>query len=130
MPYRTVHMIRHHLPDDRLAHLTVGDGGVITFAYRAWRIHPALVRDMHALSASVAESGVYELADGPVMSKVAVAWFQTDQGLAVPLAHRVSIDGGVAMFEMRARADMIDPALLRELNEFVLPEVCGMLMPS
>jgi hypothetical protein len=33
-------------------------------------------------------------------------------------------------FEIRCRADMIDPALLREVNEQIFPIVCGILVPA
>lgn len=129
MLYRTLHVVRHVMPGDRLATLAVEDDAMV-FAYRAWHISPTLVRDMGDLSRSVAACGVLELdpdhgpSDLPIM-----AWLESGD-LDVPMRPRIACDATRLCFEIQVRRDMIDPALLREMNEIILPIACGLLVPA
>lgn len=133
-------MVRHVIPDDRLAHVTFTrgeDDDLLVFAYRAWHIEPVLVQDMGALSSAVASTGAFELdperleCKGPPKLE---AWFELVPGdLMAPdkvMDYRVvKYDHMPAAFEIQCRAECVDPALIRELNEEVLPPVCGALVP-
>ncbi|HYF71776.1 MAG TPA: hypothetical protein VD864_03090 [Nocardioides sp.] len=132
MAYKTIHMIRHVMPDDRLAHLLVsqhGGIGMADFFYRAGHIHPALAREMADLSGAVADTGLYDL--DPFREPHGAefeAWFEVvppELAEDRPLRARF----GELGWEMQIRGDMVDPALVKELNEIVMPKVCGLLVP-
>lgn len=133
MTYRTVHMVRHAMPEDRLAVARVGESGgdqLLTFAYRAWRIHPALVHEMGDLSSHIAEAAVYDLdllREGA--PPVFTCWFELMAPESAPrdrlMTYRITEYG----WELALRSDLVDPAVVRELNEHVMPTVCGILVP-
>lgn len=134
MTYQTVHMIRHVMPDDRLAHLVVsqrGGLGMADFFYRAGHISPALAREMADLSRAVAETGLYDL--DPFRSPVDAefeAWFEVvPPELADDMPGPLRSRFGDLGWEMQVRGDMVDPELIKELNEIVMPRVCGLLVP-
>lgn len=129
MSYDTIHMVRRVMPTDRLAVAEVAQDGIVTFSYRAPFIHPALVRDMGELSHAVAATGMLDLVpDIPGHPPHLISWLSRDFELEEPMRPRVTVTDLIS-FEIRCRADMIDPALLREVNEQVLPVVCGILVP-
>lgn len=134
MSYQTVHMIRHVMPDDRLAHLKVsqhGGIGMADFFYRAGHIHPALVRDMADLSRAVAETGLYDL--DPFRDPVDAdfeAWYEVvPPELTDDLPDPMRAKYGELGWEIQVRGDLVDPALIKEMNEVVMPTVCGLLVP-
>lgn len=128
--YRTIHVARHYIPQDRLARATIEDD-VILFSYRAWHIHPALLAGVSELSQDIAWSGILDLeVDHTPEAPPIMAWFEPGN-LAIPMRPRVGGASGnlPPFFEIQCRADMIDPALVREINEKVLPWVCSFLVP-
>lgn len=134
MTYHTVHMIRHVMPDDRLAHLVVSQQrgiGMADFFYRAGHIHPALAREMAEISRAVAETGLYDL--DPFREPVGAefeAWFEiVPPELADDMPGPLRPRFGEMGWELQVRGDMVDPSLIKELNEVVMPRVCGLLVP-
>lgn len=130
MEYSTTHIVRRVMPKDRLATAKIDDDGNVTFAYRAGYVHPTLVHDMGMLSSAVAQSGLLTLVPQiPEHPPHLIAWLSRDPGLEQPMRQVVEVTDLIS-FEVRVRADMIDPALLREVNEQVFPIVCGVLIPA
>lgn len=130
MNYSTTHVVRRVMPTDRLAVAQLEKDNTLVFSYRAPFIHPALVHDMGLLSGAVAQSGMLDIA--PVVPRRPphlIAWLSRDFDLEQPMRPKVDVTDLIS-FEIRCRADMIDPALLREVNEQVLPIVCGILVPT
>lgn len=128
--YRSSHILRHWMPDDRLAWSTIEDDG-FTFHLRAGRIAPALVAQVRDLSAATAALGLFDLAvDGtPRAGPGVVAYFGLSERIELPMEVLVRCNGGFE-FEIALRSDMVDPALLRELNEEAMPRVAGLLAPA
>jgi hypothetical protein len=134
MSYQTVHMIRHVMSDDRLAHLKVSQHHgikIADFFYRAGHIHPALVRDMGELSQAIAETGLYDLDPFRDPSNADFeAWYEiVPPDLADDMPDPMRAKYGQCGWELQIRGDLVDPALVRELNENVMPTVCGLLVP-
>jgi hypothetical protein len=125
--YRTIHVVRHVIPDGRLVHAKIEDG-VVEFAYRAWRIEPVLVQAMGLLSSRVAAAGIFDL--DPAGGEPALSvWFEAAD-IEPLMDYRVGqFEGMPPFFELWVRKDHIDPAMVRELNEEVMPLVCGALVP-
>jgi hypothetical protein len=139
--YTTPFFLRHVLPDDRLVNIRVSDNErtgehIVQFEYRKWYIDPGLFHDIHELSRHVSRSGALEfeptlLGHKPLFD----AWFEivpaerlplTDQ----PMAFRIGRDEGQRpYFQMLCRQGTIDPAMVRELNEYAMPYVCSGLVP-
>ncbi|MGW6255435.1 hypothetical protein [Streptomyces sp. NPDC055085] len=127
--YRTLHVIRHHLADGRLADCKVFPDGVMLFEYRHGFIAPALVARLSAFSASVADAGVFDLDPGRVGGPPALgAWFDLTACQDTPMTHRIGF-GLTPFFEIRCRADMVDAGVVREMND-LLPWACGALVPA
>jgi hypothetical protein len=129
MEYRTLYVTRHVMPDDRLADVHLAADGSLVFSLRAWHIHPALVQAMGDISRSFSNSGIIELCTNADRPPGILAWLESGN-LAAPLVPRIpaAIDGRLAI-EIQVSQDMIDPALMREMNEHVLPYVCSLLVP-
>lgn len=128
MYYMTYHVIRYCLSDDLLAQATFWPDGVIALEYRAGLIHPALVRRMSAISKEVAHSGAFRLDYGQRESPPELsAWLEPGELGDDLMRMRFGLP---PFFEVQVRADMIDPALLREVNDTVLPAVCAVLLPG
>ncbi len=126
--------MRPVLPDDRLAHTEVSDNGVMTFAYRTEHIHPLLFRDLAELSRHITRSGMFDLdLSRAGQEPLFTVWMEldpaTDWAPDRVLASRVSNRNGPPSFELRIRDGAIDPALMREMNEYAMPLICGALIP-
>lgn len=134
MEYWTVHLVRHWIPDDRLVRATIDPSGLITFAYRAWHIHPALVREFAALSDDVALTGILELDLSHQGPPSLTTWVELvpPELQDVPLVPRIGPPTATLppFLEMQVRRDLIDTAIAREFNEVVLPYVTTILVPS
>lgn len=134
-------MVRHWLPDDRLANARItpgvdGNTDVLTFGFRAWHIHPQLVADLHVFGEDLANTDLYEFdldrRGGP--SEV-LAWFEAVPEHLMPAGktmtpHVDAPPGALPCIELRCRADLIDPALIREVNEYVLPGLMSVMVPA
>lgn len=133
MAYHTLWAVRHVMPDDRLATATVDvDADVIVVALRYGYVHPALARSMAAYSKAFADSDAFDLAGGPPGAPWVSAWFEgvADERHTADGLMRASMTGsGPWAFEVLVRRDMIDPAMIRELNLEVMPTACGLLVP-
>lgn len=134
MEYATRFIERWHIPDDRLARATLWPDGWIIFEARVGHVHPELWRRMGAMSEAVAGAGVlaldYDHADLP---PAMMAWIEVGDGEADIMGMRVGPGDGFGLppfFEVRCRSEHVDPAFVRELNEIVFPQVCGVLVPS
>jgi hypothetical protein len=60
-----------------------------------------------------------------------MCWFETGD-LAIPVRARVGEPDGYSLpmfFEIQIRPKDADPAIIRELNQMILPSVCGVLLP-
>lgn len=136
MTYRTIHVVRHWMPDDRLAYSTVdAEDEVVTFAYRAWHIHPLLVKGMDSISKGFADSGLFYLdpsraGDEPTFT----AWLARVPDDEMPddqfIGYRVG-PGGLWLppsIEVLVRASLVKPEVVREMNEEVLPWATGALI--
>lgn len=131
--FMAIHVVRHVMPDDRLANVTFWEDGLIVFSYRFGHIHPALVWELDRLSRDISHSGVVQYEPDRRGGKPHVmAWYEAGEGLAVPLHARAGPGDGYGLppfWEIQVRRDMIDPALVREANEFSLPYGCSVLVP-
>lgn len=135
MHYRTLWVVRHVMPDDRLAHTSVDlDRGTIALALRHGKIHPVLANAMRQFSQAFARSNLYDL-DPTRMPDVdrpeLIAWFEAvDDHLLDGQPLQVFYGGkSPAFFNIIVDKSLVEPALLRELNEEVMPPVCGLLVP-
>lgn len=134
-------MVRHYLPDDRLAYATVtpgvdGEEGVLTFGFRAWHIHPALVAGLHQFGDALANTDLYEFdLDRTGEPSELCAWFEAVPERLMPRGrimtpHIDAPPNALPCFELRCRADLVDPALIREVNEHVLPWMTSLMVPA
>lgn len=134
MEYRTLWVVRHVMPDDRLAQAQVDpDDGVITIALRYGHIHRDLARTMAIFSMMFAQTGLFELDPGQAGQRPELqAWFeQTDERFTDGDPMRAHFGGrGPWFFNLLVRDDMVDKALIREMNEEVMPIACGILVPA
>lgn len=131
MDWRTLYVARRVMPDGRLAYSKLDEDGTMQFWLKAGFIHPALVRDMGALSSQIAYSGCFDLDPSRVgMNPLFSAWIERVPGEDWPpgVVVRPRI-GGKAFFEIQCRQDLIRPELAAEMNEQALPAVSGALVP-
>lgn len=135
MKYRTLWIARHVMPDDRPAYVKVDaepDEGLISVAIRRRCIHPALVRSVGIFSEAFAQAGPFEMDPGHESQPPELqAWFEAADGRFTddePM--RMYFGGrGPWFFEILVRDDLVDEAVIRELNETVMPTACGLLVP-
>jgi hypothetical protein len=132
MDFAVHHVIRHHMPDDRVVNVRFWDDGMIVCEYRFGYVTPLLVRELDTLSHGITESGVLQL-DWALRdrSPQVMCWFETGD-LAIPVRARVGEPDGYSLpmfFEIQIRPKDADPAIIRELNQVILPSVCGVLLP-
>ncbi|GHG09967.1 hypothetical protein [Streptomyces hydrogenans] len=136
MKYRTLWIVRHVMPDDRLATARVDtdpEEALITLSLRYGYTHRALVRQMAIFSSAFAEAGPFELDPGHVMQRPELqAWVErTDRRFTDDEPMRMHFGGrGPWFFEILVRDDLIDEAVVRELNADVMPKACGLLVPA
>lgn len=125
--FQAIHMTRLCLPDGRLANVrTNGDG--LLFEYRKWHAHPALVRQLDELSRGIAESGVFDF--DPLGSEPFIeVWYERVPGDLMGDRIMVPRISGRLYIELQCRAELIDPEVVREINEEVMPSVLGMIVP-
>lgn len=133
--FQVLHVIRDTVPDGRLVRLVTLDH-VARFEYLAGHINPLLVGDINELSRHVARSGLFTYEVDRLGAEGAFrAWLepgnpdymapgQTLQ-IRLPRAHPEAPPS----FEVWCRSDMIEPEVLREMNEVALPAVCSVLVP-
>jgi hypothetical protein len=131
MEIRILHIVRHVMPNGRLVSARLDDDGVIIFEYRDRHIHPDLVHAWSGLGAAIGYSGLLERVERePVRPPLVQAWAESGN-LGIPMTPRIHLlDGMPLAFEIRVMEEMIDPALLREMNEETLPHVCDFLIPT
>lgn len=136
MQYRTLWVVRDHLPDGRLVSVAVGDGEAgaeVTMAGRPGVVQPVLWRAMAAFSGRFAETGLYDLdlahAARPPDLQV---WFEgVEDRLLGNLPLNVHYGGASSrFFTILVDRDLVDTAMLREMNEEVMPLICGLLVPT
>jgi hypothetical protein len=135
MEYRSYWLVRHYMPDDRLATLALNEeGGRIrmTFAFRFGLIHPALVRAFATFSNSFEDAHIldFDWSYGTQHPEFQ-AWFtRVDEAHTGGEPVEAFVGGKDSIFaEMLTHKDLIDPAVIRELNEEVMPSVSGLLVP-
>ncbi|GGR51838.1 hypothetical protein [Streptomyces roseolus] len=133
MKYRTLWTVRHVMHDDRLAQVKIDiDEGVIALALRYGHIHPALARQMAIFSQAFAEIGPFELDPGHMTQRPELlVWFErVDKRFTDGEPMRMYFGGrGPWFFEILVRDDLVDEALVREMND-VMPTACGLLVPA
>ncbi len=131
--FMAIHVVRHHMRDDRLADVTFWDDGLIVFSYRFGHIHPALVGELDRLSRDISHSGVVQFAPEHLDEPLHVmAWYEPGGSPDAPLTARAGPGDGYGLppfWEIQIRGDMIDPALVREVNEYAMPRGCSLLVP-
>lgn len=125
MLYRSLHIIRHVMPDDRLAEAHMDEDGVVVVNYRYGHIHPALMRDLWSMSTGL--GAILEVKPDPDRPPMVQAWLTSGE-LGMPMRPRL-VSSLPLSFEIQVRRDLVDPALLREMNEVAIPFVCGLLVP-
>lgn len=136
MYYTTLHYLRHYMHDDRLAQVVFAEDATVLFAYRYGHIAPALVHAMASLSRDVATSGVLQLdLSNRGRPPKLMCWLEPgtldDDDPVMNARIGPGDDNGLPpFFEVQIRSEHIDPALVREMNEYAFPEVCGVLVPS
>lgn len=133
MRYRTFWVARFVMPDGRLVYGDVDtdhDLGRITMGVERNRIHPELMREIAQFTRGFEDIEMLELdPDHPVdQPETQVHFCRADSRfmddrllLAVPAGEGMCI-------ELLLREDLIDPALITELNQ-VMPTVAGLLVP-
>lgn len=127
-----VHVIRHVMPDGRLANVTVTDHSM-TFAHRFGHIHPLVVAELNAVSRYSLESGAFGFEPWRLGGwSQHECWMELVPDKYMPhgrhLTFRVrSSEVTVPGFELGVREGMIDVALLREMNDTVLPAATAVL---
>jgi hypothetical protein len=126
MSYRTFFVVRHVMPDDRLASVHLDEDGVFVFGHRYGHVHPDLVRAMRGLSNQVSESGAVDLAEAGG-GGMAAHFEIVREDLLLPTQAMAWRVGAGPAFEMQCREGLIDPAMIRELNTEVMPWVCSRL---
>lgn len=134
MGYRSLNLIRHVLPDDRLANVRIDPDGVIVTEYRYGHIHPAFVAELNWLSKQIADTGVYDLDPARIGQTdgepSVIAWMAPGLMSEILDMHVVTVPGMPTGLEVRLRADHVDPALVREINDYVYPVISGVLVPA
>jgi hypothetical protein len=130
MDYRTLWIVRHVMPADRLATGRIDtEDGVITIALRHGHIRPDLAQAMAAFSRAFAESGLFELDANRICGppELSARFEPVDDHLLDGSPMRVLY--GREAFDILVDRKAVDPALLREMNEEVMPLACDLLVP-
>jgi hypothetical protein len=140
MHYRTLWVVRHVMPDDRLATVSINpapgrdpDTATIAIALRYGHVHADLAQAWSALSKSFADHGPFELdPDHDVRRPELQTWIERVDERHTGNAPMQAYFGGVGphFFEILVNKDLVDPALIREMNEEVMPVACGVLVPA
>lgn len=133
MDFRTSFVVRHVLPDDRLANGKIDyDRRVLTLEMRWGYVHPALVRDFNIISSAVNDSGLLAFEPdltGPGIEAEMVRvepWLTGDEPL---LLLTTNITDRCITFEILAHEKLVDLALVREMNQYAIPDVCQVITP-
>lgn len=134
MNYRTIYAIRYVMPDNRLAHVKLLDGGEFLIGIKQRKIHPALLGEIAKLSDDVADAGIFTF-DGEATEPAVdvAAWFdrvpeEQLQGPSSTMWPRVRfIQGGPIFFETLVHEALVAPEVVTELNVEIMPTVCGTL---
>jgi hypothetical protein len=132
MDFAVHHVLRHHMPDDRVINVKFWDDGMIVCEYRYGYASRLLVSRLDTLSHGITGSGILQLDwDLRGQPPQLMCWMEAGD-LGIPVAARVGEGDGYRLpmfFEIQIRRDEVDPAVVRELNEIALPEICGVLLP-
>lgn len=133
MDFRTSFVVRHVLPDDRLANGKIDpERRIITLEMRWGYVHPALVRDFNIISSAVNDSGLLafdpDLPEPGIQSEMVRVepWLTDDEPL---LLRPTSLTDRCITFEILAHENLIDLALVREMNQYAIPDVCKVITP-
>ena len=119
------------LPDDRLSRQHVTPAGVVT-EYREGHISPHLVRDLDELFRHVSYSSAFAFNPEPAPG-AQPDWelqYEAVDSVHLPLctfAFARSQLGGRDFYTVQVRSDMISSALLREINDHLIPESAGLV---
>jgi hypothetical protein len=136
MKYRTLWVVRHVMIEDRLAHVKVDTDdrqGVVTMSLRSGKIHEDLARAMASFSKNFAASGVFELdTNHPQTMPELQAWFELVGDHITGDRPMQPYLGGhnPSFFEILVNENLVNKDLIKELNEEVMPNICGLLVPS
>jgi hypothetical protein len=133
--YRTLHEVGTNLPDGRAVDLEIKDN-LLHFVYQAGRVDPDLVRDLDELSRHMTRSGLLDIrpdrliqAPDPLFKVHFEAVRRSAANMAQGFGTRIGQDRKIPFFEIYCRWDLIDPVVIREMNEEILPVVCSVLVP-
>jgi len=138
MLWRSYHLAVPRIPDGRQAHMliTAARGEtLVTFLYEQGRIDPLLLGALNQLGAAVAGSGLYDLDQGHIGKPLLSAWIERVPAELMPpgeIMHpRAGVSAGLPPFiEIMCLQDLVAPGIVREMNESLLPTVCGMFSPG
>lgn len=132
MDYRALWVVRHVMPDDRLAYGRVDTNGIgtITLGLRFGYIHHGLTWALSLYADALSGAGFFDLdlrraTDRPDVQ----VWFErVDERFTDGYPLQMYVGGRRPLFfEFLVRDDMVDSALISELNEDVLPDIVGLL---
>ena len=124
MTFRVIQMLRRVMPPDRLATVSVSEGEALLFAYRHGYVHPHLVAAMNQLGQQIVDSDLFTLApEGLYVPQYSISFERTSKVRGRMHCH-VAED---PMFEIACRSDLIDAAVIRELNETVMPQTTRLI---
>lgn len=130
MEYRTLWVVRHVMPDDRLAHAKVDPDGTITLAVRYGHIHPALLHKISVYSETLSGVGLFDLDPQAQPAHPDVqAWFErVEERFTDNQPLKMYCGGRMPMFfNFLVRQDMAGEEFIREMNYDMLPDVVGRL---
>lgn len=130
MEYRTLYVVRHWMPDDRLARAKIEDD-VVTFELRSGHVSPALVAAMSRVSSQVAATGALDLRPGLTGPGIQGRLFRVEDWLTggEAMAMHGRLHEGVVSFEVLVHEALVDMPLVREFNDEAFPVVCCALIP-
>jgi hypothetical protein len=133
--FRALHIVRFCLPGERLAHTwtdTRDGDAALFFEYRAGYTHPALVRELGQLARGIAESGVFDFDPAGGGEPCLDVWYERVPGEY--LGDRILVprigSGSRLFIELKCHADLVEPEVIRELNEEVMPSALTGIVPA
>lgn len=143
--YSSLHIVRHHLPDDRLAQLHVdAENKILSYGYHFRHAHPLTVQSWGSVGKALALSNLFTLDEaaanaiargdpGPSQGNLEV-WIERVPGEYMPngepLAYRCGmVDAHRPFLEIWTPAHLVSAPLADEMNFEVLPVSCRLLKP-
>lgn len=138
MFWRSYHMAIPKIPDGRQAHLLITAdqrGTLVTFLFEEGLIHPDLLVVFNQLSVAISESDLYDFDPEHRGKPLLSAWLERVPAELMPpgeIMHpRAGVSAGLPPFiEIMCLEDLVAPGVVREMNESLLPKVCGMFAPG